>query len=195
MRKPMKIFSLLYQKVMAWSRLPNAQWYLGALSFAESSFFPIPPDVMLAPMSLANPSKAWWFALLTTITSVLGGLFGYLIGVTAFDFIEPYLRASHYWEHFQTAELWFKEWGFWAIFVAGFSPIPYKVFTIAAGALSMAIVPFTIASLIGRGSRFFIVAGLMKCGGARMEANLHKYVDRLGWATVALVVVAIIVFK
>ena len=173
----------------------HLQWYLGALSFAESSFFPIPPDVMLAPMSLANPSKAWWFALLTTITSVLGGLFGYLIGVTAFDFIEPYLRASHYWEHFQTAELWFKEWGFWAIFVAGFSPIPYKVFTIAAGALSMAIVPFTIASLIGRGSRFFIVAGLMKCGGARMEANLHKYVDRLGWATVALVVVAIIVFK
>ncbi|MGB7816027.1 MAG: YqaA family protein [Methylotenera sp.] len=191
----MKIFSLLYLKVMAWSRLPNAQWYLGALSFAESSFFPIPPDVMLAPMSLANPSKAWWFALLTTLTSVLGGLFGYLIGATVFDFIEPYLKASSYWGHFQTAELWFKEWGFWAIFVAGFSPIPYKVFTIAAGALSMAIVPFTIASLIGRGSRFFIVAGLMKWGGARMEANLHKYVDRIGWATVALVVVAIIVFK
>lgn len=195
MRIPMKIFSLLYQKVMAWSRLPNAQWYLGALSFAESSFFPIPPDVMLAPMSLANPSRAWRFALLTTIASVLGGLFGYLIGATAFDLIEPYLKASHYWEHFQTAKLWFKEWGFWAIFVAGFSPIPYKVFTIAAGALSMAIVPFTIASLIGRGSRFFIVAGLMKWGGARMEANLHKYVDRIGWATVALVVVAIIVFR
>ena len=191
----MKIFSLLYQKVMVWSRLPNAQWYLGALSFAESSFFPIPPDVMLAPMSLANPSKAWWFAFLTTMASVLGGLFGYLIGAIAFDLIEPFLKTSSYWVHFQTAELWFKEWGFWAIFVAGFSPIPYKVFTIAAGALSMAILPFTIASLIGRGSRFFIVAGLMKWGGARMEANLHKYVDRIGWATVVLVVLAVLLFR
>lgn len=191
----MKIFSLLYQKVMVWSRLPNAQWYLAVLSFAESSFFPIPPDVMLAPMSLSNPSKAWWFATITTIASVLGGLFGYLIGVTAFDVIEPHLKASSYWPAFQVAELWFKDWGFWAIFVAGFSPIPYKVFTIAAGTLSMAIIPFTIASIIGRGARFFIVAGLMKWGGARMEANLHKYVDRIGWATVALIVIAVLVYR
>lgn len=191
----MKIFSLLYQKVMVWSRLPNAPWYLAALSFAESSFFPIPPDVMLAPMSLSNPSKAWWFATITTIASVLGGLFGYLIGATAFDVIEPHLKASSYWPAFQVAELWFKDWGFWAIFVAGFSPIPYKVFTIAAGTLSMAIIPFTIASIIGRGARFFIVAGLMKWGGARMEANLHKYVDRIGWATVALIVIAVLVYR
>ena len=99
----MKIFSSLYQRTMQWARLPNAPWYLGMLSFAESSFFPIPPDVMLAPMSLANPSKAWRFALITTITSVLGGLFGYLIGVTAFDIIEPHLKVSSYWAHFQTA--------------------------------------------------------------------------------------------
>lgn len=191
----MKIFSLLYQKVMAWSRLPNAPWYLSALSFAESSFFPIPPDIMLAPMSLSNPSKAWWFATITTISSVVGGLFGYLIGATAFDVIEPHLKASSYWPAFQVAELWFKDWGFWAIFVAGFSPIPYKVFTIAAGTLSMAIIPFTIASIIGRGARFFIVAGLMKWGGARMEANLHKYVDRIGWATVALIVIAVLVYR
>lgn len=191
----MKIFSLLYQKVMVWSRLPNAPWYLAVLSFAESSFFPIPPDVMLAPMSLSNPSKAWWFATITTIASVLGGLLGYLIGATAFGIIEPHLKASSYWPAFQVAELWFKDWGFWAIFVAGFSPIPYKVFTIAAGTLSMAIVPFTIASIIGRGARFFIVAGLMKWGGARMEANLHKYVDRIGWATVALIVIAVLIYR
>ena len=191
----MKIFSLLYQKVMVWSRLPNAPWYLAVLSFAESSFFPIPPDVMLAPMSLSNPSKAWWFATITTIASVLGGLFGYLIGATAFDVIEPHLKVSSYWPAFQVAELWFKDWGFWAIFVAGFSPIPYKVFTIAAGTLSMAIVPFTIASIIGRGARFFIVAGLMKWGGARMEASLQKYVDRIGWATVALIVIAVLVYR
>ena len=191
----MKIFSSLYQRVMVWSRSPKAPWYLGVLSFAESSFFPIPPDVMLAPMSLANPHQAWRLATLTTVTSVLGGLFGYLIGAFAFDMIEPTLKASHYWVHFQTAQSWFAQYGFWAIFVAGFSPIPYKVFTIAAGALSMALLPFTIASIIGRGSRFFMVAGLMKWGGQRMEEQLHKYVDLLGWLTVAIVVAAVLLLR
>lgn len=180
---------------MLWARLPNAPWYLGALSFAESSFFPIPPDVMLAPMSLANPSKAWRFAFITTITSVLGGLFGYLIGATLFEVLEPMLKASSYWPHYETAVQWFHQWGFWAIFAAGFSPIPYKVFTIAAGTLSMALLPFTVASIIGRGVRFFMVAGLMKWGGSRMETALHKYVDRIGWATVALVMLAALVYR
>ncbi|MDO9051493.1 MAG: YqaA family protein [Methylotenera sp.] len=189
----MKIFSLMYQRAMVWARLPNAPWYLSALSFAESSIFPIPPDVMLAPMSLANPARAWRFAMITTVASVLGGLLGYLIGVSLFDVIEPHLRASHYWEAYQTAVIWFEQWGFWAIFVAGFSPIPYKVFTIAAGSLSMALLPFTIASVIGRGMRFFMVAGLMKWGGAKMEASLHQYVDRIGWVTVGLVAIAVTV--
>lgn len=189
----MKIFSFLYQRAMQWARLANAPWYLGILSFAESSFFPIPPDVMLAPMSLASPNKAWRFALITTVSSVLGGVLGYFIGVTLFDVIAPYLKASSYWASYQTAVYWFEAWGFWAIFIAGFSPIPYKVFTIAAGTLSMALLPFVLASAIGRGARFFMVAGLMKWGGARMEANLHQYVDRIGWITVALVVIAVAV--
>lgn len=191
----MKIFSHIYDRVMAWSKLPNAPWYLGILSFAESSFFPVPPDVMLAPMCLANPSKAWRFAGLTAVTSLLGGLLGYLIGATAFDYIAPYLQDSHYWSAFQTAEIWFKDWGVWAIFIAGFSPIPYKIFTIAAGALAMPLLPFTIASLIGRGARFYMVAGLMKWGGPAMEANLKKYVDRIGWATIVLIIIAVIIFK
>jgi membrane protein YqaA with SNARE-associated domain len=191
----MKIFSLMYQRAMVWARLPNAPWYLGALSFAESSFFPIPPDVMLAPMSLANPARAWRFAFITTVASVLGGLLGYFIGASLFDVIEPHLRASHYWEAYQTAVHWFERWGFWAIFVAGFSPIPYKVFTIAAGSLSMALLPFTIASVIGRGMRFYMVAGLMKWGGAKMEQSLHQYVDRIGWITVGLVAIAVLVFR
>ena len=191
----MKPFSALYARAMQWSRHRHAPWYLGAVSFAESSFFPIPPDAMLAPMSLANPSKAWRFALITTLTSVAGGLFGYAIGYFTFDAIEPWLRESNYWDSYQVAVVWFGEWGFWAVFIAGFSPIPYKVFTIAAGALSMALLPFTLASLIGRGARFFLVAGLMKWGGARMEALLHRYVERLGWATVAVVVVGAIVYQ
>jgi len=188
----MKLFSPLYSRAMAWSRHPRAPWYLGGLSFAESSFFPVPPDVMLAPMCLAMPSRAWYFALLTTLTSVAGGLFGYAIGYYAFDVLQPWLQESKYWPAYQTAVEWFGRWGFWAVFIAGFSPIPYKVFTIAAGALSMALLPFTAASLIGRGLRFFLVAGLMAWGGARMEAMLHRYVDRLGWALIGLIAVAML---
>lgn len=165
------------------------------MSFAESSFFPIPPDVMLAPMSMAAPRRAMLYALITTLASVAGGLFGYLIGVFAFDLIEPWLRASRYWASYETARQWFADWGFWAIFVAGFSPIPYKVFTIAAGAISMALLPFTLASIVGRGARFFLVAGLMAWGGQKMEATLHRYIDRLGWATVLLVVVGAAIWK
>lgn len=189
----MKIFSGLYSRVMQWSRHEHAERYLGALSFAESSFFPIPPDVMLAPMSMAQPKNAWRFAFITTITSVLGGLLGYLIGLFAFELIEPLLHEFHYHEKYLQAKLWFDEWGFWAIFIAGFSPIPYKVFTITAGVISMALLPFVIASMIGRGARFFLVAGLMSWGGEKMEKKLHQYVDMLGWLTV-LAVVAIIFY-
>ncbi len=190
-----KIFSPLYQRAMVWARHRHAPWYLGGLSFAESSFFPIPPDVMLAPMSLANPSRAWLFALITTVASVAGGVLGYLIGAFAFDLVEPLIRDGRYWEAYLKATEWFDKWGFWAILIAGFSPIPYKVFTIAAGAASMVLLPFVIASLIGRGARFFLVAGLMALGGPRMEAMLHRYVDRLGWATVVLVVIAVVVIN
>lgn len=185
----MKLFSPLYRKALAWSRHPHAPRYLGAMSFAESSFFPVPPDVMLAPMCLASPARAWYFALLTTLTSVAGGLFGYAIGYFALDAVLPWLEHSRYWPAYQSAVSWFERWGFAAVFIAGFSPIPYKMFTIAAGALSMALLPFTLASIVGRGMRFFLVAGLMAWGGARMEALLHRYVDRLGWATVVLVAV------
>jgi membrane protein YqaA with SNARE-associated domain len=109
-------------------------WYLGGLSFAESSFFPIPPDVMLAPMSMAQPAKAWQFALLTTVTSVAGGLFGYLIGYFAFELIEPMVGPAVTTPMpSPMAEAWFDEWGVWVVFIAGFSPIPYKIFTITAG--------------------------------------------------------------
>lgn len=190
----MKLFSPLYASAMRWARHARAPWFLGALSFAESSFFPVPPDVMLAPMCLANPRRAWFFALLTTLASVAGGLFGYALGYFALDALMPWLEGSSYWPAYQTAVHWFEAYGFWAIFVAGFSPIPYKVFTIAGGAMAMGLLPFTIASAIGRGLRFFLVAGLMAWGGPRMEAALHKYVDRLGWATVAAVVIGVAVY-
>ncbi len=187
----MRLFSPLYARAMQWARHRHAPVYLGTMSFAESSFFPVPPDVMLAPMCLAQPERAWRFALLTTITSVAGGLAGYAIGYFAFESLAPWLQTTKYWTSYQTAVQWFNDYGFWAVFIAGFSPIPYKVFTIAAGALSMALLPFTLASIIGRGARFYLVAGLMKWGGERMETALQRYVDRIGWATVALAALAI----
>jgi membrane protein YqaA with SNARE-associated domain len=187
----MKIFSRLYARVMEWSRHRHATYYLAGLSFAESSFFPIPPDVMLAPMSLAKPGNAWRLAFITTIASVIGGLFGYLIGYFAMGAVEPWLIDLGYHEKFLLAKQWFDEWGFWAIFLAGFSPIPYKIFTITAGVISMALLPFVIASFIGRGARFFIVAGLMAWGGEKMEKKLHQYVDLLGWLTIIAVVAAV----
>ena len=192
----MALFTALYDRVMHWARHRHAVWYLGGLSFAESSFFPIPPDVMLAPMSLAQPRRAYRYALITTLTSVLGGLLGYAIGHFALDWLAPLIGEGGRWYgHYQHALAWFAEWGFWAVFLAGFSPIPYKVFTISAGALAMALLPFLIASAIGRGARFFLVAGLLAWGGPRMEAALRRYVERLGWLLVATALLAYLVMR
>lgn len=190
-----KIFSNLFDRVLGWSRHRHAPWYLGALSFAESSFFPIPPDVMLAPMVIARRSEAWKFAALTTLASVAGGIAGYAIGVVGIDWVMPLLERFHYMSAFERAQSWFTEWGFWAILAAGFSPIPYKIFTIAAGAMSMLLLPFALASLIGRGARFFLVAALMYWGGPAFEDSLRRYLDVLGWAVVAIGVIAFLVLR
>jgi len=189
------MFSYLYDKAMIWAAHRRAPYYLAVLSFTESSFFPVPPDVMLAPMVLAKRSRAWFYAMITTIASVLGGVFGYLIGYFAFDAIAPLIQETHYWAHYETATEWFAEWGVWVIFIAGFSPIPYKIFTLTAGAVSMAFLPFLICSIIGRGLRFFMVAGLLYWGGERMEKMLRTYADRIGWTVIVIAVVAYTVVK
>ena len=191
----MKIFSALYTRVMRWARHPYATWYLFGLSFAESSFFPVPPDVMLAPMSMARPKRAMFLALLTTLGSTLGGVAGYLIGMLAFDAIEPLLHQWGYFDGYLQARQWFAEWGFWVVFVAGFSPIPYKVFTVTAGVISMAFLPFVLASMVGRGARFFLVAALMAWGGEAMEQRLHRWVDWVGWLTLLAVVIIVVIVK
>lgn len=190
----MRIFSILYDRVLAWSRHRHAPRYLVALSFAESSFFPIPPDVMLAPMTLAEPRRGWHFALMTTLASVVGGVLGYAIGWFALDAIEPWLREYGYWDQYQAAITQFGKWGFVAVLIAGFSPIPYKVFTIAAGALQFFLPLFVVASFIGRGARFFLVAGLLIWGGEAMERHLKRHIDALGWITVAGIAVALVIY-
>lgn len=191
----MKLFGPLYDRVLNWSRHPKAPWYLGGLSFAESSFFPIPPDVMLAPMALARPEHWFRLALITTLTSVAGGLLGYLIGWAAMDAVLPWIERMGYGAKLLAAREWFDQWGFWAVFLAGFSPIPYKAFTITAGGLGMALLPFTIASVIGRGGRFFLVAFLMARFGPAAEAKLKPAIEWLGWGMVAALVLAYLLLR
>jgi len=188
------MFQKLYDRVILWSKHRHALKYLFVLSFAESSFFPVPPDVMLAPMALAQPNKALRFAFWTTLASVIGGMLGYGIGYFLFDHIEPWLKTTHYWQGYLTATEWFGEWGFLAVLVAGFSPIPYKVFTIAAGALQMFFLPFVLASLIGRGGRFFLVALLLAAGGEKLESKLRDYMDRIGWGLVIVVAIGGLIY-
>lgn len=187
----MTVFATLYDKVMRAAEHPRAPTILSALSFAESSFFPIPPDVMLAPMALRVPAKAFRFAFLTTIFSVVGGFAGYLIGYFAFDLISDWLQTTRYWASYQDARQWFISWGVWIIFVAGFSPIPYKLFTITAGVMAQPLLPFLLASFVGRGARFYLVAGLLKYMGPRVEPMLRKYIEWLGWFFVLLFIIAI----
>ena len=179
----------MFDRALHWSRHPHAERYLAVVSFTESSFFPVPPDVLLAPMTLARPQRWLRLAALTTVTSVLGGLLGYLIGYLALETVTPLLHRVGYWGHFETAHDWFARYGFWAIFAAGFTPIPYKVFTIAAGAAHMALLPFVVGSLVGRGARYLLVAGLVRWGGAPMEYHIRRYVDGFGWATLGVLVV------
>lgn len=190
----MRIFSKIYDRVMHWSKHPHALYYLMGLSFTEASFFPIPPDVMLAPMSLSKPDRAFWYALLTAISSTLGGVFGYLLGLFFWAVIQPWVVQLGYQSAHQTAQLWFEHYGFWALIIAGFTPIPYKLFTIAAGAMHMAIIPFVVAAFLGRAGRFFLVASLMRFGGEKMERVLRQYVDLIGWVTVVVIAILFYVY-
>ena len=188
----MRLFGPLYEKVLAWSQHRHAERYLAVLSFAESSFFPVPPDVMLAPMCLADRSRAWRYATVTTVASLLGGVLGYAIGYFFFEAITPWLQGAGYWDAYLKGREWFDQWGVLAVFVAGFSPIPYKIFTISAGVAVLNLPGFILASLIGRGARFFLVAGLLVLGGASMAGALQRYIERIGWAVVAIVAALIL---
>lgn len=186
------MFEKFYFKVIRFAGKENATWYLAGLSFFESFILPFPPpDVMLAPMSLAKPARAMRFASITLVASVIGGITGYAIGALLFDQVQPLLVEWGYQSRFDQVMSWFEVWGFWAVLIAGFSPVPYKLFTISAGVLSLAFVPFIIASLVGRGARFFLLAWCLAKFGASIEAKLIRYIERIGWAIVAVLVVLV----
>ena len=185
------IFTRLYLWMMKISRHPRAPWWLGGVSFAESSFFPLPPDLMLAPMTLAQPQRAGYYALLTTLTSVAGGLLGYTIGYFLIESLLPWVDRWGQRENYEAVKHWYVLYGFWALLIKGITPVPYKIFTITAGAAAMPLLPFVAASVISRGFRFSLVAYLVKWGGPAAEARMLRHLDTIGWWVTALILGAI----
>ena len=192
----MKLFEKLYRSVLKAAGSRQAPGVLSALSFTESFILPFPPpDVMLAPMALAKPERASYFATITLVASVLGGIVGYAIGAFGYELAQPYIVEWGYQAVFDKATEWFTIWGFWAVLVAGFSPVPYKIFTISAAVLHLAFIPFILASLIGRGARFYLVALLLARYGPAIESRLIMYIEKIGWGIVALLCLAIVIFN
>jgi membrane protein YqaA with SNARE-associated domain len=190
------LFRRLYDKVLSWSSHQHAPYYLAGVSFVESSFFPIPPDVMLIPMIMSKPSKIWRYTFITILASVIGGLFGYALGFYAFETIGlPMINALALQSSYEKAVQWFAHYGFIAVLIAGFTPIPYKLFTIAAGVSQMALLPFIVASILGRTLRFLIVAGLVRLLGKRLEPMILKYIEKIGWGMIALLVIGLLLYN
>ena len=186
----------LYNKTMALAGHPQAIFLLGAVSFIEASFFPIPPDVMLIPMVLMNPSRAWLFALVATAFSVLGGIFGYIIGTFSYEHIaEPLLYSLGKEAQMVDFSNKYNEIGFWAVITAGISPIPYKVVTIMSGATNLNFAVFLGASMASRGVRFFVVAGLLHFYGHEIRDFIERYLNWVFMLFVIMLIVGFIGFK
>ena len=175
----------IYDWTLSLAKKKTSSAWLAVLSFAEASFFPIPPDVLLIPLCLGALRKAVYFATICSVASVLGGLAGYAIGHFAWDGLQEYFY--HYVpgftkEKFSRIAEWYEEWGWPLVFLAGFSPIPYKIFTIASGVLGMALLPFTLASAVSRSGRFFLVALLISKFGEPMKELIDKHFNKLALA-------------
>ena len=183
------MFRRLYDWTMDQATKPYAVWMLMLMSFAESSFFPLPPDLLLIPIVLAQRNRAFLIAGLCTLSSVLGGFFGYAIGSLLYDSIgAPVLNFYGYLDKFTEFQNLYNHYGAWIVFGAGLTPFPYKVITIASGVTGLDLWVFGIASVIGRGVRFFLVAGLLWYFGAAIE----KFIDRnFGWLSILFFVLLV----
>ena len=179
----------LYDWTMQLADHPRALWALAIVSFVESSFFPIPPDVLMIPMILARPSRAWLIALVALVSSVLGGLFGYAIGYFAFEQIgAPLLQSLGKADAVAEFSTRFNDFGFWAVLGAGITPFPYKVITIMSGFTHMPLLTFMATSVLARGIRFFLVAALLRTFGPPVREFIEK---RLGLVTTVFFVLLI----
>lgn len=177
----------LYDWTLELSAHRRAGWALGGVSFIESAFFPIPPDLMLIPMVLADRAKAWRLAFICTLASALGALFGYAIGLIFWETIgQPIIHFYDASAAFNRFVSFYDAWGIWIVLAAAISFLPFKVATIASGVAGLAIIPFFLVSLVGRGIRFFAVAGLIYYFGPQMRRLIDRYFNILSFAFVAL---------
>ena len=186
------MIKILYNKTMELAGHPQAIYFLSIVSFIEASFFPIPPDVMLIPMVLMHPSRAWLYALVATICSVLGGIFGYLIGAFSYEqFAQPILYTLGKEAQMASFSQKYNEVGLWAVITAGVLPIPFKVITIMSGATNLIFMVFVGASLVSLGIRFFVVAGLLNFYGYEIKIFIERY---LNWVFMLFVILLIFGF-
>jgi len=188
----------MYDWVLHWAETPYGPIALGVLAFAEASFFPIPPDPLLMALCLGAVARSFRFAAMATVASVIGGAGGYLIGAGAWhilgDFFFAYVPGVTP-EAFQGVQAYYDRYDFWAVFLAGLTPIPYKVFTLSAGVFAINFPVFLLASLLSRGLRFFVVAGLIYRFGRPMSRFIDRYFNLLTWVFGALVILGFVVVK
>ncbi len=182
----MKIFQPMYVKAIQWAQHKNAVGILAALSFFEAFIFPVMPELMLVPMCLAKPKSGFWYATVSLTSSLIGMFVGYAIGHYAIDLAMPFIEKMGYAGQFEDIKKQAIDNGFLLLIIAGFTPIPFKIFTLAAGAVGMPILPFFFGALIGRGKRVYLVAGAIRLGGEKAEAALRKYIEPIGWIALLL---------
>ena len=170
------MFQKLYRWTLSLAESQHAPWALGAIAFAESSFFPVPPDAILIPMSLARPKRAWVYALICTVGSVAGALLGYAIGAFLFETVGKWLINLYgYGARVDQLRVLYAQWGWAVILLKGFTPIPFKIVTITSGVLAYSLPLFVLFSIITRGVRFFVLAALLNRFGERLKGLLEKY--------------------
>lgn len=186
----------LYEWVLSWADTKYGVPALFVLAFTESSFFPIPPDILLIALALSAPTRAFRFAAWCTLASVLGGLFGYFIGYSLWAVFSPYLINRVFsQENFELVTNKYNEYGVLAVFIAAFTPIPYKVFTVAAGVAKLNLFGFTAASIVGRGGRFFLVALVIRMAGPRAKRWIDEYFNIATVAGTLLLIAGFLVIK
>ena len=198
----MKVFAPLYERALRWAQHRNAPALLGLLSFVEAVFFPVMPEVMLAPMALSRPQRAFRYATISLVCSLAGALVGYALGHYAYELVKPLFAKLGWAAHIEEQVEYLRAiaiespWkAFWILVLAGFAPIPLKFFTWASGIVGVPLLPFMASMFIGRGKRVYLLAAAIRIGGPRAEAALHRWIERIGWVVIALIVLVVVYFR
>lgn len=193
---PRRKIRQMYGWVVGWSDTPKAERALGAIAIAEGSFFPIPPDPLLIAMTTAKPKKYLRFATICTAASIVGGALGYLIGLVLFETVGQWIVDTyHLQSDFDAIGQRYEDSAFLAVLTAAFTPIPFKLITVSAGVFHVNFIAFIVASIIGRGARFFLVATLMHHLGRRYKDKIERYIDVLGLLFIVLIILGFVAFK